>query len=70
MDTLKRLDAFHKTGVGYLVFGLLELGLGYLAVLWATDSGSLVAWALAVVLLLGAVQNAVLLVWRSVRHGR
>lgn len=70
MDTLKRLDAFHKTGLGYLVFGLLELGLGYLAVLWATDSGSLIAWALAVVLLLGAIQNAALLTWRGIRRGR
>lgn len=70
MDTLKRLDAFHKTGLGYLVFGLLELGLGYLAVLWATDSGSLVAWVLVIVLLLGTIQNFVLLIWRSVRRGR
>ncbi len=70
MDTLKRLDAFHKTGLGYLVFGMLELGLGYLAVLWATDSGSLVAWVLVIVLLLGTIQNFVLLIWRSVRRGR
>jgi hypothetical protein len=54
---LKRLDDFHKTRTGYLVFGLLELGLTYLLFRLAANSGSLWEWALAVILFIGFLQN-------------
>jgi hypothetical protein len=54
---LKRLDDFHKTRIGYLVFGLLELGLTYLFFRLAANSGRFWEWALAVILFIGFLQN-------------
>ena len=56
---LRALDTFHKTRLGYLVFGLVELGVAYLVSLRAIDSGSLWLWALAFILLFGFLQNFV-----------
>jgi len=55
---LDKLDKFHKTRLGYLVFGLIELGLGYLFVSLAINSGSLWEWTLGIILFIGALQNA------------
>ena len=55
---LKRIDAFHKTRVGYLVFGLVELGLAAMLAYWALSEGEWLDWLLTAVLLLGVVQNA------------
>ena len=43
---LKQLDEFHQTRNGYIVFGLVELTLGYLFFSLAVNSGSLWQWAL------------------------
>ena len=59
---LKQLDKFHKTHIGYLVFGLVELGLAYWFVSLAINSGSLWEWALAIILLVGTLQNIVKLI--------
>jgi len=59
---LKRLDTFHKTKPGYLLFGLVELGLSYWFLSLAINSGSLWEWALAIILLVGFLQNMVKLV--------
>ena len=59
---LKRLDTFHKTKPGYLLFGLVELGLSYWFLSFAINSGSLWEWALAIILLVGFLQNIVKLV--------
>jgi hypothetical protein len=51
------LDKFHRTRVGYLVFGLVELGLAYWLASLAINSGSLWQWALAFICLFGFLQN-------------
>jgi hypothetical protein len=58
-DLVATIDTFHKTRFGYLVFGLVELGLSYAVASWAIDSGSLWLWALAFILLFGFLQNFV-----------
>lgn len=64
MDALHRVDKFHKTTVGYLVFGLVELGLAYAFALWAIDNGNVWLYVITVVLVAGAVQNLVKLLGR------
>ena len=54
---LQAIDKFHKTRLGYFVFGLVELGLAYLVSLKAIDNGNLWVWALAFILLFGFLQN-------------
>jgi hypothetical protein len=66
---LKQLDSFHKTRTGYLVFGLVELGLSYLFFSLAVNSGSLWEWTLAFVLFVGFAQNLVRLIGTLI-HGR
>ena len=56
---IESIDKFHKTRLGYLVFGLVELGLALLALNWAIDSGSLWVWTLAFITLFGFLQNFV-----------
>jgi hypothetical protein len=55
--SLQKLDAFHKTRLGYLVFGLVEVGMAYGFIDWALDSGTVWWWIAAAVLLLGAGEN-------------
>jgi hypothetical protein len=54
---LQAIDKFHKTRLGYLVFGLVELGLAAWLAGLALNSGSLWEWVLAVILLFGFLQN-------------
>jgi len=60
---VKQLDTFHKTRLGHLVFGLVELGLSYLVALKAIDNGNLFVWILAFILLFGFLQNFGRMVW-------
>jgi hypothetical protein len=62
--SLQKLDEFHKTRWGHLVFGLVELAMCYGFVDWALDTGALWWWAAAALLLLGAAQNFVQAAWR------
>lgn len=64
MDALHRVDKFHKTTVGYLVFGLVELGLAYAFALWSIDNGNVWLYVITVVLIAGTVQNLVKLLGR------
>ncbi len=59
---LAAIDRWHKTRVGYLVFGLVELGLAYLFASLAINSGSLWQWALTVIFAAGFLHNLVLMV--------
>ncbi len=70
MNVVNWLDRFHQSIVGHLVFGLIELALGYWAFLWAVDSGSLLAWILAIILLLGSLQNIIMLAWKATHRER
>lgn len=56
------LDRFHKTRLGYVVFGLIELALAYASISWAIDSGTWFAYLLAVIFLIGCLQNGLRLV--------
>jgi hypothetical protein len=56
---LQAIDKFHKTRLGYVVFGLVELGLAFLCANGAMDNGSLWLWALAIIFLFGCLQNFV-----------
>jgi hypothetical protein len=54
---LRAIDQFHKTRLGYLVFGLVELGLASLVSFKAIGTGSLWLWTLTFILLVGFLQN-------------
>lgn len=56
------IEKFHKTRLGYLIFGLVELGLAYACALWALTSGSLWVWLVAIILFVGFLQNVVRMV--------
>jgi len=56
---VKTIDTFHKTRLGYLVFGLVELGLAYIFASLAINSGDLWQWVLAIILFVGFLQNFV-----------
>lgn len=64
MDALHRVDKFHKTTAGYLVFGLVELGLAYFFALWAIDNGNVWLYFITLAFFVGAVQNLVKLLGR------
>lgn len=61
---MQKLDQFHETRWGHLVFGLVELLMCYGFVDWALSTGALWWWAAALVLLVGGVHNLVLAAWR------
>jgi hypothetical protein len=68
---VKAIDTFHKSRLGYLVFGLAELGLAYVFASLAIDSGSLWQWLLAIILFIGFLQNIGRLAiskWRRAMH--
>ncbi|HYH36514.1 MAG TPA: hypothetical protein VD706_03375 [Candidatus Saccharimonadales bacterium] len=54
---LKQLDAWHKTGPGYLIFGLAELAAAYGWTSLAIDRGNFWYYFLALVFLAGALHN-------------
>jgi hypothetical protein len=51
------LDKFHRTRVGHLVFGLVELVVAVVFANWAIPSGDWWEWLLALLFLVGALQN-------------
>jgi hypothetical protein len=65
---VKALDKWHKTRVGLLTFGLVELLLAYGAASWAVDSGNFLVYAATIILLVGGLQNLTKLVI-SLFHG-
>jgi hypothetical protein len=52
-----QLDKWHKTRGGYLLFAVVELALAYLAISLGVDRGNLLWYLLALVLLVGGLQN-------------
>lgn len=59
------MDRFHQTRYGKLAFGVIELLLAYIFVSRAIDTGSLWQYVVAILLLIGGLNNLV----RSVVFG-
>jgi len=62
---LEMLDKFHKTRLGFAVFGLVELAMSYGFLNWGLDSGGWWLWAIALFLLVGSLQNFIHVIWRG-----
>jgi energy-converting hydrogenase Eha subunit C len=56
---IEALDKWHKTRLGHLTFGFMELLAAYLFVSLAINSGSLIEYTVTIILFAGAVQNFV-----------
>lgn len=54
---LQQIDGFHKTFVGYTVFGLAELAITYGFISLAIDRGNLLYYLLALIFLVGTLGN-------------
>jgi hypothetical protein len=59
---LKQLDKWHKTKLGFLVFGLVELAIAYGFVSLSIDRGNLWYYLLTLIFLVGSLQNLVKLI--------
>ena len=59
---ISKLDKWHKTKPGFLVFGLGELAAAYGFASLAVDRGSLLYYLLALVFLIGSLQNLIKLI--------
>lgn len=60
---------WHNTKQGLLTFAVAELALAYVFASWAIDTGSLIDWFLAIMLLFGSVLNFSRLVARIMHRG-
>lgn len=67
---LKRLDAWHKTRSGFLVFGVLELVVAYGFASLAIDRGNLWWYLLTLIFLVGALQNLLKLIGALFHGGK
>lgn len=56
---LHTITAWHQTRFGLVTFGIAKLGLCYLFVSLAINSGSLWQWALAAILLFSGIINLI-----------
>ena len=65
---LQRLKMFHKTRLGFAVFGLVELVAAYVAASLALDRGNLLYYLVALILFVGVLQNLVKLIG-EIAHG-
>ncbi len=54
---IRQLDIWHKTRLGLLVFGLVELAISYGLFSWAVDRGNSLLYLLTLTFLVGALQN-------------
>jgi len=64
-----RLDKWHKTRTGLLVFGLAELAIAYGFLSLSIDRGNLFWYLLTLIFLVGALQNLFKLIGKLI-HGR
>ena len=66
---LKQLDKRHKTKVGLLVFGVVELAIAYGFFSLSIDRGNLWWYLFTLIFFIGSLQNLVKLIGRLV-HGK
>ena len=59
---LQTFDTWHKTKLGYLVAGLVELAIAYGFMSLSIDRGNLWWYLLTLIFLVGALQNFVKLI--------
>ncbi|HVX48055.1 MAG TPA: hypothetical protein VHA05_01730 [Candidatus Saccharimonadales bacterium] len=64
---MKTLNSWHQTRVGLLFFGLIELGIAYGFASLAIDRGNFLWYLLALVFLVGALQNIFKLIGKLAR---
>jgi len=64
----KQLDKFHKTKLGFLVFGIVELIIAYGFASLSIDRGNLWWYLLTLIFLIGSIQNFVKLI-KKIIHG-
>jgi hypothetical protein len=67
---IKQLDTWHKTKIGLLVFAVVELGLAYGFASLAIDRGDLWYYLLALIFLIGTLQNFFKLIGAFIRGQR
>ena len=65
---MNQLAKWHRTSLGLLVFGVIELVLAIGFAEWAVGNGNLLLYLLAIIFLVGFFQNIVKLIWKFV-HG-
>lgn len=65
---LDKLDKFHQTKIGYAVFAVVELILAFIFINWAIDSGSWWDYLLALIFMVGFLQNVFKLVALAVHR--
>ena len=63
---ISKLDAWHKTKIGLLIFAVLELGIAYVFVSLAIDKGNILYYLLTLIFLFGGLQNLVKLIGKIV----
>jgi hypothetical protein len=66
---LSRIKRWHQAKPGLLVFGLVELGVTYGFISLAIDRGNFLWYLLALIFLIGSLQNFVKLIGKLI-HGK
>jgi len=66
---LAKLDIWHKTKLGYLIFGLIELAITYGFASLAIDRGGLGWYLLTLIFLVGTLQNILKLISSFFKQG-
>lgn len=67
---IRKLDKWHKTRLGLLVFAIFELAICYGFISLSIDRGNLWWYILALIFLIGFLQNFIKLIVRLVRPGK
>jgi len=70
MKMMKKLDKWHKTKSGLLVFVLAELAIAYGLASWSINSGNLWLYLLTIIFFVGAMKNFFKLIGAFVRGNR
>jgi hypothetical protein len=69
-QAITKIDHWHKTKVGLLVFGLAELALGYGAFSWAVNLGNFLLYFIMAILFIGGISNLFHLIGALVHGSR
>jgi hypothetical protein len=67
---IDKLDTWHKTKKGLLAFACIELVIAYGFISLSIDRGNFIWYLLALLFLIGGLQNFVKFIGTFVRHGK